>query len=585
MTTSKQTVAIKVNQANLMANLKFSFSNKHTILGEMMQNARRAGATFVRFETNDQDELVVLDNGKGIGNFQNLFSVAESGWDAETLQKEKPFGMGWLSCLYGSNFIYVESNGRYIHGNTHDIIGGAGLEVLDVLDYRPDGASYTRISLDGFSLTQEEVKKALFKLAYGFAIDVYLNDELLARKDDAAHLMTIPDHYHHFVDENLGDFFVPVGNQCIKDCDFYLQGLPVSNRYDGHHRFSHKRNIVHLDSEKVFARMPDRDKLIDEADVLVEVRKAIHGFHLKQLQGLKASLSPEDFATRDIAGYAKSIVGGFDVIAAKDVRLSDLFYGLISDQQPSCNSDADKFEYDASEVGDSIAYEQFQSGEVFVCDIDDMDADEECSNAAAFIFARKLGWKVLCDREAANHWNEVKFEFSKHWLNEFLFKLDATNIEVTINQESKREQYGFGEWNSACTVVLCESYKLAYTHKSGMVSEVEINNEPLLTSDGELLVPDGCSNHSAAFGSVEQGHSYYWEDEFHDDVRDEDANAFELYLALMRTGNECEAISGLVNSNVNFYEYSQFKGVEYKFIINEQGKAVITKLETATQAA
>lgn len=79
MTTSKQTVAIKVNQANLMANLKFSFSNKHTILGEMMQNARRAGATFVRFEANDQDELVVLDNGKGIGNFQNLFSVAESG--------------------------------------------------------------------------------------------------------------------------------------------------------------------------------------------------------------------------------------------------------------------------------------------------------------------------------------------------------------------------------------------------------------------------------------------------------------------------------------------------------------------------
>lgn len=583
MTTSKQTVAIKVNQSNLMANLKFSFSNKHTILGEMMQNARRAGATFVRFETNEQDELVVLDNGKGISNFQNLFSVAESGWDAETLQKEKPFGMGWLSCLYGSNFIYVESNGRYINGNSQEIIGGAGLEVLDVLNHRPDGATYTRISLDGFSLTQEEVKKALFKLAYGFAIDVYLNDELLAGKDSYEYLLTSPSQYHHFVDPNLGDFFVPVGNQCISGYDFYLQGLPVSSRIDGHHRFSHKRNIVHLNSENVFARMPDRDKLIDEADVLVEVRKAIHGFHRKQLLGLKASLSPEDFATQDIAGYAKSIEGGFDVIAAKDVRLSELFYGLVSSDQPSCNHDSDKFEYNGSETNDSLAYEQFQSGEVFVCDIDDMNADDEESNAAAFIFARKLGWKVLSDREASNYWNDVKFDFSKHWLNEFLFKLDASDIEVTINQESKREQYGFGEWNSVCTVVLCESYKLAYTHKSGMVSEVEINNEPLLTSDGKLLVPDGCTNHSAAFGSVEQGHSYYWEDQFHEEERDEDANAFELYLALMRTGNECEAISGLVNNNVNFYEYSQFKGVEYKFVINEQGKAVITKLEAATQ--
>lgn len=582
MTTSKQTVAIKINQQNLMANLKFSFSNKHTILGEMMQNARRAGATFVKFETNE-DELVVLDNGKGISDFQNLFSVAESGWDAETLQKEKPFGMGWLSCLYGSNFIYVESNGSYIHGNSQDIIGGAGLEVHEALNHSKVKDSYTRISLDGFALTQDEVKKALVRLAYGFAIDVYLNGELLARKDDLAHLMSIPDLYHHFVDENLGDFFVPVGNQCISGYDFYLQGLPVSSRIDGHHRFSHKRNIVHLNSENVFARMPDRDKLIDEADVLVEVRKAIHDFHRKQLLGLKASLSPEDFATRDIAGYAKSIEGGFDVIAAKDVRLSELFYGLVSSDQPSCSHDSDKFEYNGSETNDSLAYEQFQSGEVFVCDIEDMNADDEESNAAAFIFARKLGWKVLSDREASNYWNDVKFDFSKHWLNEFLFKLDASDIEVTINQESKREQYGFGEWNSVCTVVLCESYKLAYTHKSGMVSEVEINNEPLLTSDGKLLVPDGCTNHSAAFGSVEQGHSYYWEDQFHEEERDEDANAFELYLALMRTGNECEAISGLVNNNVNFYEYSQFKGVEYKFVINEQGKAVITKLEAATQ--
>jgi hypothetical protein len=45
-------VSMKVNQANLMKSLKFSFTNSTTVLAEMMQNARRAGASWVKFEFN-----------------------------------------------------------------------------------------------------------------------------------------------------------------------------------------------------------------------------------------------------------------------------------------------------------------------------------------------------------------------------------------------------------------------------------------------------------------------------------------------------------------------------------------------------
>jgi hypothetical protein len=47
--TMKQ-IAMQVNQGNLVKSLKFSFTNQTTVLGELMQNARRAGATAVHFE-------------------------------------------------------------------------------------------------------------------------------------------------------------------------------------------------------------------------------------------------------------------------------------------------------------------------------------------------------------------------------------------------------------------------------------------------------------------------------------------------------------------------------------------------------
>lgn len=48
-TTPINEVGMQINQANWVRSLRFSFTHKTTVLGELMQNARRAQATQVEF--------------------------------------------------------------------------------------------------------------------------------------------------------------------------------------------------------------------------------------------------------------------------------------------------------------------------------------------------------------------------------------------------------------------------------------------------------------------------------------------------------------------------------------------------------
>lgn len=67
----KTSVAMKVNQENLVKSLKFSFTNRSTVLGELMQNARRAGASQVTFDYDPVNtNLMVTDDGCGIDDIE-----------------------------------------------------------------------------------------------------------------------------------------------------------------------------------------------------------------------------------------------------------------------------------------------------------------------------------------------------------------------------------------------------------------------------------------------------------------------------------------------------------------------------------
>jgi hypothetical protein len=68
------------------------------LVNEMLQNARRAGATRIAVTLDTSDDgsnwLAFDDNGSGISDPQDFISLGKSHWNAETIASEDPAGMG-----------------------------------------------------------------------------------------------------------------------------------------------------------------------------------------------------------------------------------------------------------------------------------------------------------------------------------------------------------------------------------------------------------------------------------------------------------------------------------------------------------
>ena len=78
---------------------------------EILQNARRAGATTVQI-TNTDGVVIVRDNGSGIDDFAALLDMGGSGWEADLEASEDPAGVG-LFCL-APRELTVRSRGRLV---------------------------------------------------------------------------------------------------------------------------------------------------------------------------------------------------------------------------------------------------------------------------------------------------------------------------------------------------------------------------------------------------------------------------------------------------------------------------------------
>jgi len=92
----QETICAKVNPRLLSkADRLFTGTVEGRII-EILQNARRAGATEVRI-TNKDKFVTVEDNGSGIDDFQKLLDLGGSGWDEKLEAGEDPAGVGLFS--------------------------------------------------------------------------------------------------------------------------------------------------------------------------------------------------------------------------------------------------------------------------------------------------------------------------------------------------------------------------------------------------------------------------------------------------------------------------------------------------------
>lgn len=268
-------IRLKTNQPRLILNLRHAFTPL-SMLSELLQNARRAGAQHIAIEADD-DSITVTDDGCGIADLQTLIFIAESGWDEELQRRENAFGMGVLSTLYFCDSLSVNSGDKAFEARTADIIAGEPIEVFD-MEHRVG----TRIRLEGVNTNQtalplpEWVGRQLRYFCEAFPVPVSFNGAEIARP--------FADPSLSWRETGIGQVLIDL-NASHRHWRCFLQGLPI-----GIIPCSTRRHIVVLRGD-MLARLPDRQHLLNEAEENPRIQSAVDWAYRQALLDAKASMS------------------------------------------------------------------------------------------------------------------------------------------------------------------------------------------------------------------------------------------------------------------------------------------------------
>lgn len=276
------TVAIRLNKRRLIENFRFAFPNRCGVVAELLQNARRAGASSVAVSyARKAQRLVVQDDGCGIADFQKLFTLGESGWCEAVQRTEQPFGIGFLQSLYAAERCTVESNGQRVQFETRAALAGAIVGVA-----RGSEAHGTTVTLEEIDLPH--LDREIVRMTRGFPIPVEYNGVRLRRPHapDALPYARTAVGLMHLAGIEGG---VPTRESAV-----YLQGLMV----EGPVLLGSPCNVVHLDPVRFQARLPDRDRLIEQEAALEHVDAALAALWRDRLLAAKRVATPEVFVER-----------------------------------------------------------------------------------------------------------------------------------------------------------------------------------------------------------------------------------------------------------------------------------------------
>lgn len=266
---------LKINESNLIANLGQSFTSKQVLFRELAQNSRRAGATKVELTLDKDKQLFIIkDDGQGIKDFQNLFTVAESGWDSEVQAKENPFGMGFFMAVFACNTLKVESCGQELTASKFDILEKREMKVIPGAVNRGTIITLSGIDEDYLNFKEEEFE--------GFPIPVIVN----GKQVENTYSMAVLDKNPQVVRK---DFWFGTAYLQVELTDrrygygkCFLQGLPVAG-----YCLRNSNYFIHLKSDEFKARMPDRMSLIDEDDQVKKILQTIRDFECEQIKEKK----------------------------------------------------------------------------------------------------------------------------------------------------------------------------------------------------------------------------------------------------------------------------------------------------------
>jgi len=155
------------------------------VLAELLQNARRAGASEVDIDvidTEDHKLLVLRDNGSGIDDPAKILTLGDSGWSGDIARSEDPAGMGVFS-LAGRH-VEIRSYSPTVGMGWRVVIPPEAWESGEPLSIEPcDIGSGTEIRIDMPEAWQRDLPSAASNAARHYPLPVRYRGDRLDRED------------------------------------------------------------------------------------------------------------------------------------------------------------------------------------------------------------------------------------------------------------------------------------------------------------------------------------------------------------------------------------------------------------------
>ncbi len=534
-----KTVAVAINGANLLNALKQSFTNSETFIGELMQNARRANATCVKFCFDDAtSSLTIADDGCGIGSFDKLLTIGESGWDAALAGQEHPFGIGFLSALCACEHIQIISKGGEICMGTDKILS------MEAISLSRPNENYrgTFICMKGVSLDRKKIFSTLEKLSKGFPIDVELDGHVFERPHaiDGGFIETDIGHVRIMVEDYR------LGHSCYLDAfTVYLQGLPIyrsTNHVPLWNRDS-ACNTVHL-GPAFRARLPDRDKLVDEEESVKSVREVLQ-------REVAASFTKLKSAFNDDPAYLASF---YPLLCAWGLRhlLNDvkaLPIGAVETFVDYPNCETSYFGHYLEPFNGQVTEDILIAREIV-----SLDEDIQTQGALCHLFAMEKDRLVYRDG----------FLDKGHWIHGHIKWLEKPSVKL-INESHTAPFHEDYVWTN---VRFCEAYEITIGDESVTVTAHSV----YLGEGGDIIAVrnDNTGQVLSQAWSFTDGNDNYQEDGYNNEV-----TKFFNFIVANRCDDPVDAIRQLLPDKLQCHTINN---KSFVLSVDGNGKLSITGL-------
>ena len=548
-----KTVQLKLSEKSLIEALRHGFTSDFTFLGELIQNARRAEASEIRFDLyqkEDKLELRVSNDGKVIDDLQNLFTIGQTGWDETIVEKEKPFGVGFLSALFSCDNLSVYSGEYAISTSIDELLT---FQPLEITSTKPICQNYgTRLELKGVfkSLSKDlrldterpkhyidpdvdilnVVERVLTEYSIGSSVRVYLNQKRLEDKESVTQLQK-----HLVQSETFQYYFNPNGTRV----SVYLLGSPIGHGL-GVHLFGLQSHVncktklaIHLDPSKYQARFPDRTQLVNQDEESKKIYKEICGEIYKIYE---AKLN---------AGEIDEIINSYELL--KNFNCLKLFNSIpfIPCQllrrftfQPDF-LECTEFYHSHSYGSNRISKEELEEKGIYFIDIDQYEI--------GFLHYTWLAVKESFNVTYGTTWNREKniseidktqFGLDKdHWIHNLIKTIDTeTEVSYRLNNPIIKARWQ-GNWSDV-DVQFCESYFITVAGE-----EIEVTDRATsIFKDYEaqlLILPENINSDvlDLAVGLVSP---YNSDDTFQEDSYWGDKSNFLTFVNLNRQNGTTE---------------------------------------------